>query len=104
MTVTISKGKEKKVTFRLDAEIDHHTAAGIRSAVDKTIGESLPSVVCIDFSEVEFMDSSGIGLIMGRAEAAARVGATLEVTGLSDMQRRLLKMSGLEKLSGLSVL
>ena len=104
MTVTISKGKEKKVTFRLDTEIDHHTAAGIRGAVDKTIAECLPRVVCIDFSDVEFMDSSGIGLIMGRVGVAEGIGAALEITGLSDMQRRLLKMAGLEKLSGLTVL
>lgn len=104
MTVTIKKGKESRATFRLDTEIDHHTAAAIRGEVDKAIREGLPKVVCIDFSAVEFMDSSGIGLIMGRVGVAEEVGARVEITGLSDMQRKLLKMAGLEKLSGLTVL
>ena len=104
MTVTLTKGQRTKVEARVDTEIDHHTAVAIRAAIDKAIRETLPSVVCIDFSGVEFMDSSGIGLIIGRVGVAEEIGATVEISGLSDMQRKLVRMAGLEKLSGLTIL
>ena len=104
MTLTLKKGERREVRVRLDTEIDHHTAVGIRAAIDKAIGEEKPSVVAIDFSAVEFMDSSGIGLIIGRVGAAERIGAVVEISGLSDTQRRLARMAGLEKLSGLIIL
>ena len=104
MTVTLSKGQGKRAVVQLDTEIDHHTAAEIRGAVDKIIREDMPRVICLDFSDVEFMDSSGIGLIIGRVGVAREVGAEVEVKGLSDMQRRLARMAGLERLSGLTIL
>ena len=57
----------------------------------------------LDFSEVGFMDSSGIGLIIGRTEKATAVNATVRVEGLSPTLSRLLRISGLERVKNLTV-
>ena len=62
-----------------------------------------PEVLVLNFSEVHFMDSSGIGLIIGRSEVASAVGAKVKLEGLSERLLRLVRLSGLEKISGLLV-
>ena len=92
----------KRLIARITCEIDHHTAKIIRESVDSTLADVF-SVLELDFSGVSFMDSSGIGLIIGRAARAEDIGASLEVTGLSPRLRRLVCMSGVERLSNVYV-
>ena len=49
------------------------------------------------------MDSSGIGLIIGRATVCESVGCEVSVTGLSGTQRKLIKLSGVEKIKGITL-
>lgn len=92
----------KRLIARITCEIDHHTAKTVREAVDSTLMAGF-SVLELDFSGVSFMDSSGIGLIIGRAAKAEDIGASLEVSGLSPRLRRLVCMSGVERLSNVYV-
>ena len=57
---------DKLLIMRITEEIDHHTASKIRSRADFEIEKTMPSKVIFDFSEVTFMDSSGIGMVIGR--------------------------------------
>ena len=50
----------------LDGEIDHHTASVMRNEIDSSIEKNMPSMLILDFRDVTFMDSSGIGFIIGR--------------------------------------
>ena len=84
-------------------EIDHHTAKRIREAVDERLIAARPRELVFDFSGVGFMDSSGIGLVLGRVEKAERVDACVKITGLSPTLRKLFRISGIEKLERITV-
>ena len=93
----------KEVRVAISCEIDHHSAKTIREAVDEAIERHRPSLLVLDFSAVRFMDSSGIGLILGRVVAAERIGAEVELRGLFGDILRLVRMSGIEKLRCLKI-
>ena len=95
---------EGKLTATLKCELDHFTAKRIRERIDPAVFRYRPEVLVLDFSEVRFMDSSGIGLIIGRTEVAGEVGAAVRLLGLSDGLMKLVRLSGVEKISGLSVI
>ena len=99
VSVTI-KQKKNIMTAYIKGEIDHHTVPTIRDTIDDAFvcAENI-TVLVLDFSDVTFMDSSGIGLVMGRYKLASSNGKALEVTNLSDRDYRIMKMSGIEKLA-----
>ena len=84
-------------------EIDHHTAREIRSAVDTRLTEVTPSELILDFSSVSFMDSSGIGLILGRSELCRTLGIRVRVRGHTGIIARLIRMSGVSRLENITV-
>ena len=94
----------ERLTVHLAGEIDHHAAAPIREAVDSELYLKRPEELCLDFSEVRFMDSSAIALIIGRAELARSLGCHVTVRGLSRMQERLVRISGVARIEGVTVL
>lgn len=63
----------------LDGEIDHHTAKGVREKIDSEIETNSPKILVLDFSDVTFMDSSGIGLIMGRYKLMKASGGEIRI-------------------------
>ncbi len=94
---------ERTLTVSLTAEIDHHTARRIRERIDSELFLKKPEILVLDFSGVGFMDSSGLGLILGRCSVAEGIGASVRVTGASDQLMRLIRLSGLERVKNLSV-
>ncbi|MBO5009921.1 MAG: anti-sigma factor antagonist [Clostridia bacterium] len=94
---------ERTLTASLTAEIDHHTARRIRERIDSELFLRKPEILVLDFSGVGFMDSSGLGLILGRCSVAEGIGASVRVTGASDQLMRLIRLSGLERVRNLSV-
>ena len=93
----------KNLIAALACELDHHTARRVRERIDAAVFTSRPDIIVLDFSAVHFMDSSGIGLIIGRIEVAKAVGALVRVTGLSPTLRRLVRLSGLDKIQELTI-
>ena len=86
---------------RLSGEIDHHTALPIRLETDDRIENSRPRHTVLDFSEVTFMDSSGIGLVMGRYKLCKSFDGTLTVCGLSDSSYKVMKLAGLSNIANI---
>lgn len=86
------------ITARLSGEIDHHNAVGLRKAIDNSIELNMPSLVILDFERVSFMDSSGIGLIMGRYKNLSKRGATLNICGASPYLYKMMRLSGIERI------
>jgi stage II sporulation protein AA (anti-sigma F factor antagonist) len=82
----------------LSGEIDHHNAQNIRKQLDKYIISVQPKELAMDFKNISFMDSSGIGLIIGRYKLMHECGGTLIVRNPQSYIRRVLKLSGIEKL------
>ena len=91
------------LSARLAPEIDHHSARGMREAIDEMLFKLSPEVLILDFSDVKFMDSSGIGLIIGRAEIARELGSEVRIIGLSGMLRRIVRLSGIEKIKNITI-
>lgn len=87
-----------RLTLCISGEIDHHNVAVMRYEADEAIQMSLPPNVRIDFGEVTFMDSSGIGFVMGRYRLVNSYGGNVEVVNLSDRVYMMMKLAGLEKL------
>ena len=86
------------VTAFIEGDIDHHTAKAIREQIDREIELNIPTLLILDFSGVTFMDSSGIGLVMGRYRILAKSGGELSVIGCSPSIYKVMKLSGLERL------
>lgn len=82
----------------LSGEIDHHTAAGFRESIDREAEMLRPAVLVLDFGGIGFMDSSGIGLIMGRYRNAAAYGGVVRVTNAPPMIERMMKLAGMGRL------
>ena len=98
MSVEISVNGEVTTAY-IGGELDHHSAAGIRAQIDNAAELNMPSLLILDFTRVSFMDSSGIGLVMGRYRNLSRYGAKLHITGTSPQIYKVMKLSGIEKLA-----
>lgn len=94
----------KSMTVYLTGEIDHHTAANIRKLIDEETDKLLPQVLVLDFSAVTFMDSSGVGLVMGRYRNVSAHGGRLEAVNLPPWCYKIMKMSGLEKIAKIQMI
>ncbi len=84
--------------IRLKADLDHHTSVRIRESADALLGRSGVKNILFDFSAVDFMDSSGIGVIMGRYRQVIFKGGRIGVTGVKANVERIFKVSGIYKI------
>ncbi len=99
MPVTL-KNKNNVLYAFLKGEIDHHTVPELRESIDSAIiFNEAPQLVVLDFGGITFMDSSGVGLVMGRYRLASSKGKKLRVDNLSERDYKIMKMSGIEKLA-----
>lgn len=86
------------MVIHLGEDLDHHNAVYIREMADSFLEKYPISRIIFDFSGVEFMDSSGIGVIIGRYKKMNYVGGTVYVCGINKSVDRIFQMSGLYKL------
>ena len=91
--------REDCLTIYLDGELDHHALRTIALAVEEKIDLLLPKKLVLDMHAVRFMDSSGIGLIMGRSRLMEEYGGTLEIHNPSQQIRKVLRISGADRLA-----
>jgi len=85
------------LTVYLPKELDHHVADEIRKEVDKRIVELGISDIVFDFGNTTFMDSSGIGLLMGRYKMVNYVGGSVRAVRVSTKIEKLLKFANVQK-------
>ncbi len=90
--------KDKLLILKITDEIDDHNVQNIRRKADYEIERYMPKKIIFDFDCVTFMDSAGIGLIIGRYKFANMIGAKLELSNLTQSVRRIFDMSGILKL------
>ncbi len=86
------------VTVYIRGEIDHHTAVSIRNGIDGVLFEKRPEKLILDLSGVSFMDSSGLGLIMGRLSVMKSLGGEMVLQRPSRETHTMLQLSGMERL------
>ena len=89
---------KKMLVFKITDEIDDCSVQKIRRRADYEIERYMPRKVVFDFDSVTFMDSAGIGLIIGRYKFANMLGGKLEVANLTQSVRKIFEMSGILKL------
>lgn len=90
--------KDSLLTAVLSGEIDHHTAREIRCEIDETASKVKPKKLILDFSSVQFMDSSGIGLIMGRCKLMKMWDGAVEIANLPPKIEKIVSLAGLNQL------
>ena len=90
---------ENMLTAYLDGEIDHHSVKPVREEIDNTIDRLQPKALALDFSGVTFMDSSGIGLVMGRYRKIAPYNAQLYVFNPPPSIAKVMRLSGIDKIA-----
>lgn len=90
--------KDKLLLINFTEEIDHHTTEKIRRRADYEIERYVPRKVIFDFNKVSFMDSAGIGLLIGRYKNARSIGAKVELKNVNKSIYKILKMSGITRL------
>ncbi len=88
-----------KLHVQLDGEIDHHSSNALRAEVDAAIYAHLPRTLVLDFGAVSFMDSSGIGLIMGRYKIMQPLGGEIILANPAPHISRVLRLAGMERLA-----
>lgn len=93
--------EEKRISVFLEGEIDHHSAAIIRAGIDDALFVNRPSELVLDFGNITFMDSSGIGLVMGRYKIMKSLGGKVILASLSGSNEKLMKLAGLERLENI---
>ncbi len=85
-------------TVFLAGELDHHNAAPLREQVDALITKRRPEKLVLDFGGISFMDSSGIGFVMGRYKLMQSLGGCLQVRGATARMEKVMRLAGLERL------
>ena len=90
--------KKRLIVMRVGGEIDHHSARVIRDKLEKEIKRSGAINIALDFGRVSFMDSAGIGMIIGRYKTVKALGGNVIVFDVPEQLQRLFKMAGLDKL------
>lgn len=93
-----TKFSDDVLTAKLYGEIDHHKAPSIRQKIDGQTESLRPKELHLDFSGVSFMDSSGIGLIMGRYRQVSLVGGKLKVINVPKNLQKIISLSGIDSL------
>lgn len=89
---------DRTLKITLTGEIDHHTARAVREEIDRQIYLCRAKTVLLDLKRVGFMDSSGLGLVLGRYAHVKEAGGELKVLDPSKGAERVLRMAGAEKI------
>ena len=95
---TFYEKEDKRLIFEIHEDIDECVAQKIRRRLDNEIERYMPKEVIFDFNKVSFMDSAGIGLLLGRYKNAMALCAKVELKNVNKSIYKILKMSGITRL------
>lgn len=88
----------EQLIVQIPKEVDHCFADGVREAVDRKLQIEEIKTLVFDFQGTEFMDSSGIGLLMGRYKLMSALGGKVEIQNAGERIRKILILSGIHKI------
>lgn len=91
--------EKSKLTAYISGEIDHHSAKSIRKEIDINVEKLNPANLYLDFSKVDFMDSSGIGLVMGRYKLQSERGGKVFIQNPPPLIKKVMLVAGINKLA-----
>lgn len=93
----ITAVKDGDLLARITGDIDHHSAPGIREEIDRLLEKERPKKLLMDLGETDFMDSSGLGLILGRKRKTDEMGIALVLINPTAGCLKILHLAGMEK-------
>ena len=88
----------RTLIINFEGEIDHHSCGEFSVLADDAIKKYLPRKVIFDFENVKFMDSAGIGMILGRYKQLMRLGGKAEMININNDIKRIFNMVGIFKI------
>ncbi len=91
------KARDRLLCVSLYGEIDHHSAVNLRQELDELILQKQPLRFVLDLSRIEFMDSAGLGLLMGRYRLVQSIGGTMVVSNANARVIKILRLAGMER-------
>ena len=91
--------KDNILTAYLKGEIDHHTAKIMREEIDPKIERYKPKLLVLDFGKVTFMDSSGVGLALGRYRLISQYNGQMRVDNTQPYIKKVMKLAGVDRIS-----
>ena len=94
--------KDKLLLIKITEEVDECSVQMLRGKIDYELERYMPKKVVFDFDSVTFMDSAGIGLIIGRYKLSNMLGIEMEITNLTHNVKKIFEMSGILKLIPIS--
>ena len=97
MIVEFNK-EDKKLIFKLTEDIDQHTVEKVRRKMDNEIKGYIPRKVVFDFSNISFMDSAGIGMVLGRYKLTKMLNGNLEIINVNKSMKKIFDMSGVSRI------
>lgn len=99
MSLTLEMDQVKDVLIvRLIGELDHHTASQVREAIENELDKGETMHLVLNLAELDFMDSSGLGVILGRFKRISQLGGKMSLCSIQPSVYRLMEMSGLFKI------
>ena len=98
-----AEGRGDVLFVSILGEIDHHSARALREEIDSELYRHRPRVLILSLAEVGFMDSSGLGLILGRLSLSAEMGCRLELSDVPPQILKILDLAGVSRLEGLTL-
>lgn len=90
--------QDGRLTIALTGEIDHHRARSYIERIAAKIEAYTPEECVLDFSEVTFVDSSGIAVVINSMRFMAQIEGKLTLTGIGEQPMKVFKTSGIDKL------
>ena len=90
--------EDGRLTVALNGEIDHHCAKAYIQAIAAKIESYTPDVCVLDFSEVSFVDSSGIAVVINALRSMTQIEGKLLLTGILPQPMRVFRASGIDKI------
>ena len=90
--------KHRMIVMKVSGVIDHHTAGKMRAVLETELKRTGAVNIALDLKDVGFMDSSGVGMIIGRYKTVSALGGSIIIYNASSQIKRLLRMSGMQKI------
>lgn len=99
MSLTVKQERLEKVLItRLSGELDHHSANIVRETIETAVREAETDILILNLAGLGFMDSSGLGVILGRYRLLAELGGKVLLCGVCPSVHKLLEMAGILKI------
>lgn len=88
----------QEMNIILKGDMDHHNAVTLRAELDALLLEERPTRVVIDLQSIGFMDSSGLGFIMGRYSVMQKLGGELVLREPNERITKIFELAGLGRI------